>query len=86
MRIPDLLTPPADDPYSKLKARLLELYDMNDYEKAELLNALPPVDGDMRPSMLLDRMRAPDADERAGQPQQLILVRVPLETSAGYPR
>ena len=58
VRIPDLLTPPTDDPYSKLKARLLELYDMSDYEKAELLNALPPVDGDMRPSMLLDRMRA----------------------------
>ena len=57
-RIPELLLPPAGDPYSVLKARLMELYDLRNYEKAELLNALPPVDGDMCPSMLLDKMRS----------------------------
>ena len=71
VRIPDLLTPPTDDPYSKLKARLLELYDMSDYEKAELLNALPPVDGDMRPSMLLDRMRALTPTNELDNPNSL---------------
>ena len=52
-RIPELLLPPAGDPYSVFKARLMELYDLSDYEKAELLMALPPVEGDVRPSMLL---------------------------------
>merc|ERR1711911_410007 len=71
VRIPDLLTPPADDPYSPMKARLLELYDMNDFEKAELLNALPAVDGDMRPSMLLDRMRALTPTNELDNPNSL---------------
>ena len=57
-RIPELLLLPADDPYSGLKNQLMELYDLSDYEKAELLMALPHVDGDMRPSMLLDKMRS----------------------------
>ena len=51
-RIPELLIPPADDPYSVLKDRLMELYDLSNYERAELLMALPQVDGDMRPSLL----------------------------------
>ena len=40
-RIPELLLPLAGDLYSVLKARLMELYNLSDYEKAELLNALP---------------------------------------------
>ena len=56
--IPKLLVPPADDPYSVLKHRLIELYDLSDYKRAELLMALPQVIGDMRPSMLLNKMRA----------------------------
>ena len=36
----------------------MELYDLSDYEKAELLMALPHVDGVMRPSLLLDKMRS----------------------------
>ena len=57
--IPELLVPPADDPYSALKRLLMELYDLSDYERAELLMALPQGDGDIRPSVLLDKMRAP---------------------------
>ena len=55
---PKLLIPPPDDPYFVLKRQLIELYDLSDYERAELLMVLPQVDGDMRPSMLLDKMRA----------------------------
>ena len=57
-RIPELLVPPADDPYPVLKCQLIKLYNLSDYKRAELLMALPQVDGDMRPSMLLDKMRA----------------------------
>ena len=57
-RIPELLVPPADNPYSVLKRWLIELYDFSDYERAKLLMALPQVDGDIRPSMLLDKMKA----------------------------
>ena len=57
-RIPELFVLPADDPYFVLKRRLIELYDLNNYKRAELLMVLPQVDGDMRPSMLLDKMRA----------------------------
>ena len=40
-----------------VKNWLMELYDLSDYQKAELLMTLPQVDGDMRPSLLLDKMR-----------------------------
>ena len=56
--IPELLILPADDPYSVLKRRFIDLYNLSDYERAELLMALPQVDGDMPPSMLLNKMRA----------------------------
>ena len=56
--IPELLVPPTDDPYLVLKCQLIELYNLSDYERAEFLMVLPQVDGDMRPSMLLDKMRA----------------------------
>ena len=46
-RIPELLVPPADDPYSVLKHRLIGLFDLSDYERAELLMVLPQVDSDM---------------------------------------
>ena len=57
-RIQELLVPPADNPYSVLKNQLMELYDLSDYERATLLMALPQVDGDIRPSMLLDKMKS----------------------------
>ena len=56
-RIPELLVPPADNPYSVLKHGLIKLYNLSDYERAKLLMALPQVDGDMCFSMLLDKMR-----------------------------
>ena len=40
-RIPELLVPSADDPYSVLKNPLMELYNLSDYKRAELLMALP---------------------------------------------
>ena len=36
----------------------MELYNLSGYERAELLMALPQVDGDMRPSLLLNKMRS----------------------------
>ena len=69
--IPKLLVPPADDPYSVLKHRLIELYDLSDYKRAELLMALPQVIGDMRPSMLLNKMRALTLPEELQRPTSL---------------
>ena len=71
-RIPELLVPTADDPNSVLKRWLIELYDLSDYERAELLMALPQVDGDMRPSMLLDKMRALTPPGELEQPPSLL--------------
>ena len=69
--IPELFVPPADDPYSILKRRLIELCDLSDYEKAELFMVLPQVDGDMRPTMLLDKMRALTPPGELKQPTSL---------------
>ena len=54
----DLLTLPAEDPYMVLKTHLINMYDLSDFQRAELLMALPPVAGDMRPSELMDKMKA----------------------------
>ena len=35
--IPELLILPADDPYSVLKRQLIELYNLSNYKRAELL-------------------------------------------------
>ena len=82
-RIPELLIPPADDPYSVLKDRLMELYDLSDYKRAELLMALPQVDGDMRPSLLLDKMRSLTPPGELNNPTSLFwyafLSRLPLD-------
>jgi len=40
------------------RRRLIEMDDLSDYQRAELLMALPPLVGDMRPSELLDKMKA----------------------------
>ena len=46
------------DPYKVLKNKLNEMYDLGDFHQAQLLMALPPAAGDMRPSELMDRMKA----------------------------
>ena len=46
-RIPELLVLPTEDPYLVLKCPLIELYNLSDYEMAELLMALPQVNSDM---------------------------------------
>ena len=69
--IPELLVPPADDPYSVLKRGLIKLYNLSDYERAKLLMALPQVDGDMCFSMLLDKMRALTPPGELEQPTSL---------------
>ena len=58
-RIPALLqAPPRDDPYQTLKDKLMDMYELTDFQRAELLTALPPAAADVRPSELLDRMLA----------------------------
>ena len=55
-RIPDLLTPSAEDPYQVLKEKFIEMYDLSNFQRAELLMALLPTTGDLQTSelMLLD--------------------------------
>ena len=63
--IPYLMTPPAEDPYKVLKNKLIELYDLDNFEWAELLPHGPaPTAGDMRPSQLMDWMRATEELEQ----------------------
>ena len=85
-RIPKLLVPPADDPYSVLKHRLIEFYDLRDYKRAELLMALPQVDGDMPPSMLLNKMRALTPQGELEWPTSLLWYAFFVKTAAQYPR
>ena len=49
--------PPAADPYSALKSRLLQTHSSTDYARCESIMSLP-LSGDMLPSALLSRMRA----------------------------
>ena len=49
-RIPDLLILPVEDSYQALKVKLVEMYNMSNYQQAELLMVLPPAAGDVRPS------------------------------------
>ena len=81
-RIPELFVLPADDPYFVLKRRLIELYDLSDYERAELLMALPQVNRDIRPSMLLNKMMA----RRTRAADQPLLVCPLVKTTARYLR
>ena len=80
--IPGLLVPQADDPNSVLKRWLIELYDLSDYERAELLMALPQVNRDIRPSMLLNKMMA----RRTRAADQPLLVCPLVKTTARYLR
>ena len=48
---------------------LIELYDLS--ERDELLMVLPQVDGDMRPSMLLDKMRVLKSPGKLKQPTSI---------------
>ena len=61
----------------------MELYDLSDYKRAELLMALPQVNSDMRPSMLLNKMRALMPPEELTQRTSLFwyafLSRLPLD-------
>ena len=72
--IPKLLVLPIDNPYLVLKRRLIELYDLSDYERAELL---------MAPSMLLDKMRALTPPDELKRPTSLFwyafFSRLPLD-------
>ena len=49
-RIPDLLILPVEDSYQALKFKLVEMYNMSNYQQAELLMLLLPAAGDVRPS------------------------------------
>ena len=49
--------PPAANPYSALKSRLLQTHSLTDYARCESIMSLP-LSGDMLPSALLSRMRA----------------------------
>ena len=49
-RISDLLILPVEDSYQALKFKLVEMYNMSNYQQAELLMVLPPAAGDVRPS------------------------------------
>ena len=57
-RVPALLTPLAKDAYGKIKSKLVEMYDLSNYQRAKLLAALPPAACDVNPSELMDRMLA----------------------------
>ena len=58
-RIPALLqSPPAGDPYQALKNKLISMYNQTNFQRAELLTALPSATADMRLSELLNRMLA----------------------------
>ena len=50
-----ITTPPDDEPYSAIKARLLSSHEMTDYQRIERLLSMDSL-GDMRPSELLAHM------------------------------
>ena len=57
-RILDLLSdPPAAGKYAALKARLLETFDLSEYERAAKILHMPEL-GDDKPSVLMDKMLA----------------------------
>ena len=66
LRVADaLLQPDATDPYISLRDRLLKVYTLNDYERAEKLLDMPPMVGE-RPTVIMDRMLSllPDSASR----------------------
>ena len=55
-RVLDILEDiPSDDPYQALKDRLLDSFQLSEYERASALLHLPPM-GDQKPSQLMDTM------------------------------
>lgn len=55
-RVMDMLsTIPADTPYTQLKKRLQDTFDLSDYERASAILHMAPL-GDQKPSQLMDRM------------------------------
>ena len=55
VRIPDLIASPPRDPYNSIKARLISMFVLSDYQKAETLVNLPSM-GDQKPTVLMDKM------------------------------
>ena len=55
VRIPDLIASPPPDPYNSIKARLIAMFVLSDYQKAETLVNLPAM-GDQKPTVLMDKM------------------------------
>ena len=77
-RIPVLLILPVEDPYQALKDKLVEMYNLLDYQRAELLMALPFV----LPSELMDCMKALMPPEEQARPSILFArfrVRLPSD-------
>ena len=58
LRLQDvLLAPPADDPWTALRERLIAGFTKSTYQRLEEFSAIPPL-GDRRPSELLDTILA----------------------------
>ena len=58
LRVADaLMDPDPSNPYTVIKERLLKVFTLNDYQRAERLLDLPPM-GDERPTAIMDRMLA----------------------------
>ena len=55
VRIPDIIASPPPDPYNSIKARLISMFVLSDYQKAETLVNLPAM-GDQKPTVLMDKM------------------------------
>jgi hypothetical protein len=72
--------PPADQPYERLKERLLLAHALTPTQRAEKLFGLPPV-GDRRPSDLLAAMfeHCPAGEESTALFRALFLTRLPPE-------
>jgi len=49
--------PPVEGPYEALKARLLKLFALDDFQRYEAISSLP-LSGDMKPSKLMSNMLA----------------------------
>ena len=55
IRIPDIIATPPPTPYDSIKARLIAMFVLSDYQKAETLVNLPAM-GDQKPTLLMDKM------------------------------
>ena len=57
VQVLDLIRSPPADPYEALKARLLQLYGLDDFQRYEAICSLP-LSGDIKPSKLMTNMLA----------------------------